>query len=71
MKTETKIIFAAILGAAIGYAIGSYQKKKTQLNELSISELNAKLEKLVEIEDFETACIVRDIINDKTKQNVR
>jgi protein-arginine kinase activator protein McsA len=68
MKTTLKLLTAALVGGVIGYAIGSHQRQKTQLTELSVMELNAKLRKLIEIEDYETACVVRDVINLKTKQ---
>ncbi len=66
----TDFFLGLFIGAGVGILIGRQSKKREELSELSIKELNIKLETLVAAEEFETAAIVRDVIKAKETKDV-
>lgn len=60
MKTSTVVI--GLIAFGIGYILGSQKNRVRNLTDLSIEELNAKLQNLVKAEEYEQAAIIRDLI---------
>ncbi len=63
--STAKIILGVIICFGVGYTMGRKSIRKEQLSQLSIKQLNARMEELVQAEDFESAALIRDVIKVK------